>query len=180
MFWKMERTPLPELYLSQLGPTAELWAQLGWWDHPHPNRQPHRCPSMWMRAAAEHSLLHWHEVVTFLFLFLSWLVLSLPCACSCPRCGTAISQNQLEIWWMTGGGRGSRTPRGTSGLVLPSISYPFSPVLAGHPNPPHPPAMLEFSGQWWILNLPAAGWAPSPFTGEKEAIMVHLSYPLAT
>lgn len=51
---------------------------------------------------------------------------------SCQR-GTSISQYQLEMWWMTGGGRENRAPQSLSGLLLLPISLPFSLALGQLP-----------------------------------------------
>lgn len=61
-------------------------------------------------------------------------LLSAPLAPHFCQCGTTISQYQLEMWWMTGGGRESRPPQSLSGLLPLPISLPFSPALGQPPS----------------------------------------------
>lgn len=92
------------------------------------------------------------------------------CLPSSHRREAAISQYQLEMWWMTGGGRENRAPQSPSGSLSLPISLPFSPALGQPPWSHTYTAMytqaththtLEFCwpGQWWIPNLAAAGWS---------------------
>lgn len=73
------------------------------------------------------------------------LLCLLPRPSSSCQCGTSISQYQLEMWWMTGGGRENRAPQSLSGLLLLPISLPFSLALDQATLITH---TLEFSGQW--------------------------------
>lgn len=78
--------------------------------------------------------------------------------------GQGISQYQLEMWWMTGGGRENKAPQSPSGSLLLPISLPFSPVLGSHPDHTH-------TWIFWSMmnpNLPAAGWAHRLLLQERK------------
>lgn len=109
----------------------------------------------------------------------SWCPLS--CLLPWPPSLTGVGQLSPSISWKCDGWQveGERT-----GLLRARQTHSHYPLVfhLAQPRWSHTHT-LEFPGQWWISNLPAAGWAHcllSQRERKREATMLHLSQSLAT